>query len=274
MKEMLMEFWLLYSPFILSLGRRVLAAVLIVIVGRVVIFAVRRFIRRISTGKFKFDETLASVLQGVITYGIIIVCAIMILDNFGFNTASLIALLGAAGVAVGLALKDTLSNIAAGILFLFLRPFQKGDFIESGSFMGSVREMNLFATILETGDGVYISAPNANLWSVPVKNYSRNKRRRMDLPVTIPLSASIDTAFAVLREIADSETRFLQDPPPQIMVQSIADSGVSIILRAWADTAVYWNIYWDQMRNLKEKMQAAGLDIPFPRRDIRIVKEG
>jgi small conductance mechanosensitive channel len=271
---MLMDLWLRHSPLVLGIGRRLFVAALIVIAGRIVILGAGKFIRRLSTGKLKFDETLASVFRGVITYGVVIVCAIMILDNFGFNTTSLIALLGAAGVAVGLALKDTLSNIAAGIFLLFLRHFQKGDFIEFGSFMGSVKEISLFATILETGDGIYISAPNASLWGVPVKNYSRNGRRRMDFSVMIAYADSIDTAFAVLREIAASETRFLAEPPPQIMVQSMADSGVNIMLRAWADAAVYWSVYWDQMRNIKEKIEAAGLTIPFPQRDVRIVRGG
>jgi small conductance mechanosensitive channel len=274
MKEMLMELWLRHSPLILGIGRRILVAALIVIGGRIVILAAKKFIHRLSSGKLKFDETLASILRIVITYGIVIICAIMILDNFGFNTTSLIALLGAAGVTVGLALKDTLSNIAAGIFLLFLRPFRKGDFIEFGSFVGAVREINLFATILETGDGIYISAPNASLWGVPVKNYTRNGRRRMDLSVMISYSDSIDTAFAVLQEIAASETRFLANPPPQIMVQSMADSGVNIMLRAWADNSVYWNVYWEQTRNIKEKIEAAGLSIPFPQRDVRIVRGG
>jgi small conductance mechanosensitive channel len=137
--------------------------------------------------------------------------------------------------------------------------------------MGTVQEMDLFATTLETGDGIFISAPNSSLWGVPLKNYSRNKRRRMDLPVTISYSDSIDAAFAVLREIAAAEKRFLPHPPPQIMVQSMADSGVNIMLRAWAHNDVYWSVYWDQMRNIKEKIEAAGLTIPFPQRDVRIV---
>jgi small conductance mechanosensitive channel len=273
MREMAMELWYSHKELVLGLGRRVLVAVLIVIAGRVVVLVAGKLIRRVGRKKLKIDETLASVLQCVISYGVVIVCVIMILDVFGFNTNSLIALLGAAGVAVGLALKDTLSNIAAGIFLLFLRPFHQGDFIEFNSVMGTVREINLFATILETGDGIYISAPNASLWGVPTKNYTRNNRRRLDLSVMISYSDSIDTAFGVLREIAAAEKRLLPDPPPQIMVQSMADSGVSVMLRAWAPTDVYWTVYWDQMRNIKEKIEAAGLTIPFPQRDVRIVKE-
>jgi small conductance mechanosensitive channel len=274
MKELILELWAKHSGLVLGMGRRVLVAGIILVAGRLVILAVGKLIRRASAGKIKLDETLASVLRVVITYAVIIICVIMILDNFGFNTTILIALQGAAGVAVGLALKDTLSNIAAGIFLLFLRPFHKGDFIEFGAYMGTVKEMDLFATTLETGDGVFISAPNSSLWGVPLKNYTRNKRRRMDLSVSIAYSDSIDTAFTVLRDIAASETRFLPHPPPQIMVQSLADSGVNIMLRAWAHTDVYWSVYWDQMRNIKEKIEAAGLTIPFPQRDVRIVNNG
>ncbi|MDR1862566.1 MAG: mechanosensitive ion channel family protein [Treponema sp.] len=269
MNEIALELWYSHKDFVLGLGRRALTAVLIIIVGRIAVLVMGKLV---GTGKLKVDETLTSVLRCIIRYGIVIVCAIMILDVFGFNTNSLIALLGAAGVAVGLALKDTLSNIAAGIFLLFLRPFRQGDFIEFGSFMGTVREINLFATILETGDGIYISAPNASLWGVPMKNYTRNNRRRMDLSVMIAYSDSIDTAFGVLKEIAAGEKRFLPNPPPQIMVQSMADSGVSIMLRAWTHADVYWSVYWDQMRNIKENIEAAGLTIPFPQRDIRIVR--
>jgi small conductance mechanosensitive channel len=272
MKETLVNLWLQHRPVVLEIGRRLLTAALIVAAGRGVTLIAGKFLRRLRTGRLKLDETLAQVLQSVATYGILIICLIMILDNFGFNTTSLIALLGAAGVAVGLALKDTLSNIAAGILLLLLRPFQKGHFIEFGAISGSVRDMNLFATILETGDGVYISAPNAALWGLPLKNYSRNPRRRMDLSAVIPLSASIDDAFAVLQDIADSEPRFLTDPPPQIMLQPAPDS-LTVTLRAWAGSAVYWDLYWEHTRALQEKMRAAGLAPPFPRRDIRIVRE-
>jgi small conductance mechanosensitive channel len=131
--------------------------------------------------------------------------------------------------------------------------------------------MNLFTTILETGDGVFISAPNASIWGVPLKNYSRNPRRRMDLPVGISYTDSIDAAFQVMKGIIAEESRFLSDPAPRIIVQSLGESSVTILLRAWASSDVYWNVYWDQMKNIKEKIEAAGLHIPYPQRDIHIV---
>ena len=268
----IIKFWENYGTTILTFGRRTIIALLIVIGGRLLISLSRRLTQKAVTGKLHADETFASVMATLIQYGIIIICLIVILDIFGVNTTGLIALLGAAGVAVGFALKDTLGNIAAGILILFLRPFKKGDFIEAGSTLGAVRDMGLFATILETPDGIYISAPNSSLWGIPIKNYSFNTRRRMDLTVSISYTDSVDEAFYVLNDIISSEERFLQEPPAQVMVQSLGESGIGITLRAWVPSDQYWPVYWYQMKNVKEKIQEAGLNIALPKREISIVK--
>jgi small conductance mechanosensitive channel len=136
--------------------------------------------------------------------------------------------------------------------------------------MGTVKDISLFTTTLETPDGIFISAPNSSIWGVPLKNYARNGKRRMDLAISIAYSDSIDTAFAVMRRISEEEKRFLTTPAPQVMVQTLADSSVTILLRAWANSDVYWSIYWDQMKNMKEKIEAAGLHIPFPQRDVHV----
>jgi len=268
----IIKFWENYGTTILTFGRRTIIALLIVIGGRLLISLSRRLTQKAVTGKLHADETFASVMATLIQYGIIIICLIVILDIFGVNTTGLIALLGAAGVAVGFALKDTLGNIAAGILILFLRPFKKGDFIEAGSTLGAVRDMGLFATILETPDGIYISAPNSSLWGIPIKNYSFNTRRRMDLTVSISYTDSVDEAFYVLNDIISSEERFLKEPPAQVMVQSLGESGIGITLRAWVPSDQYWPVYWYQMKNVKEKIQEAGLNIALPKREISIVK--
>jgi len=267
------ELWGTYSQNILDAGRKVIIAMLIIIGGKIIISFAKTLTQKAVTGKLKADETLVSILWMLIHYGIIGICFIMILDLFGVNTTGLIALLGGAVVAVGFALKDTLGNIASGIVILFLRPFKKGDFIECGSVMGFVREMGLFATIMETPDGIYISAPNSSLWGVPLKNYSRNEKRRIDIAIPIAYSNSIDDTFRVLNNIIMEEERFLKDPPAQVMVQSLGDSGIGITLRAWVPGAMYWVVYWDQMKNIKEKLQEAGITIAFPKRDIRLVKD-
>jgi len=264
--------WENYGRNFLDMGRRVIIVLLIIVCGKLVVTFSGKLTQKAVTGKLKLDENLSSVLRMAIQYGVVIVCLIMILDILGINTGGLIALLGAAGVAIGFSLRDTLGNIAAGIIILFLRPFHKGDFIECGSISGSVKEMGLFAATLETADGIYISAPNSSLWGLPLKNYSHNPTRRLDITVSISYSDSIDEAFRVLNEIIREESRFLKDPPSRVMVQSLGDSGIGITLRAWVRSSEYWSVYWDQMKNVKEKIEKNGLTIPFPQRDIHLVK--
>ena len=273
MENEISQFWGKYGAIVMSLGRKFIIAALIIIAGIIVIRLSRRLSNRAVKGKLHADETFASMFRMVIQYGIILICLIMILDLFGVNTAGLIAILGAAGVAVGLALRDTLSNIAAGIIILFLRPFKKGDSIECGSVAGSVQELGLFAAILKTGDGVYISAPNSSLWGVPLRNYSRYPQRRMDITVTISYRDSVDAAFQVLRDIIATEPRFLREPAPDVLVQSLGDSGIGITLRAWTAGSTFGSVYSDQMKNVKEKIQEAGLTIALPRRELSFAKD-
>lgn len=270
--DIFINLWENHGQVILDLGRRVIIALLIAIGGKIVIHISERLSNRALKRKIHADESFISILRIVIHYGIIIVCLIMILDVFGINTTGLIAILGAAGVAVGFALKDTLSNIAAGIMILFLRPFRTGDYIECGSTAGTVREIGLFATNLETPDGIYIAAPNSCLWGVSLINYSRNPKRRMSITVTISYSDSIDTAFQVLSDIISQEPRFLREPPAQVLVQSLGETGIGVTFRAWVSSDIYWTLYWEYMKKVKEKIQEAGLTIALPRREIHIAK--
>lgn len=273
MNNFLINFWNSYSGEILEFIRDIVTAIIIILAGRILSRTGRRLVTRASLNNLKIDDTVTLILQHTIRYGIFIICLIMILNTFGVNTASLLAVLGAAGVAVGLALKDTLSNIAAGIILLVLRTYRRNDYIEFGAYSGSVTGINLFTTILETPDGVYISAPNSSIWGTPLKNYTRNGRRRMDVPVSISYSDSIETAFRVMQEIIAAESRFLKTPEPQIIVQAYGENGITIALRAWASVEAYWTIYWSVMRSLKENIEAAGLTIPFPLRDIHLFIE-
>ncbi|MDR0656418.1 MAG: mechanosensitive ion channel [Treponema sp.] len=271
MYDTISRFWNNYSNDVFFLAQKIAVALIIIIAGIVINHTLKKIIARSMQSRIRLDETVVSLLRIILRYALFIICLIMILQNFGFNTASLLAILGAAGVAVGLALKDTLGNIAAGIILLFLRSYSKGDFIEFGAFMGTVKEIGLFTTILETPDGIFISAPNSSIWGVPLKNYTRNGKRRMDFSVGISYGDSIDEAFKTMQDIVAGEDRFLKSPAPQIVVQSLGESSVNICLRAWADNSVYWNIYWDQMRNIKDRIESAGLSIAFPRRDIHII---
>lgn len=252
-------------------GYKLFSAVIIIIAGIIIYTIFRKLIKHVGASNAQIDDALLSLLWRALKYALIIVCLIMILDVFGINATGLVALLGTAGVAVGLALKDTLGNIAAGIVLLVLKSYRKGDFIEFDGFMGTIKDFDLFTTKLETPDGVLISAPNSTVWRNPIKNYSRNAKRRMDLVIGISYGDSIDTAYRVMREIVDAEPRFLQEPAPQIVVQSLSDSSVNILLRAWAPADAYWDVYWKHMRLIKEKIEAAGLSIPFPQRTVRLI---
>ncbi|MDR3191495.1 MAG: mechanosensitive ion channel family protein [Treponema sp.] len=276
MEENLFGFWTAYGAAAFELVKDIITSLVIIAAGLVLNRLARRLIKKAAAAKSGLpglapDDMVTSVMLRIVSYGIFIIAVIMILTAFGINTASLIAVLGAAGVAVGLALKDTLGNIAAGIIILFLGSYRRGEYIEFGSYSGSVRDINLFTTILETPDGIYVSAPNSSVWNTPLKNYSRNGKRRMDLSVGISYSDSLDTAFRVMGEIAAGESRFMKEPAPQVLLQSLGESSVNIMLRAWASTGDYWNIYWDQTRNIKIRIEEAGLHIPFPQRDLHII---
>jgi small conductance mechanosensitive channel len=158
-------------------------------------------------------------------------------------------------------------------MLLILRPFRAGNFIEAGSIMGTVKEISLFTTILKTPDGLYISAPNSSLWGTPIKNFSANGTRRMDLIIGISYTDSIDSGFGALQQVIQNEPRFLADPPPRVMVQEMADSSVNLQLRAWANMDDYWDVYWDTNKMMKEQVEAAGLTIPFPQRDVHVFNE-
>ena len=280
MKEFLLKYLDQYIHLLPGIGRSLLAAALILLGGRVLKKMAERMIKRaVDSSKIRIDETLGTVLRLVINYAVIFVCAIMILENFGFNTTSLIALLGAAGVAIGLALKDTLSNIASGIILLILRPFKKDDFIEFGAISGNVRELGLFVTVIETGDGVFISVPNSNLWGPPLRNYSRSKKRRMDLSVNISNSEDLEKAVAMMEGISREEKRFLQTPAPQVVTQPVPDMGgggnpgVTVILRAWAPADQFGKINQELLRIIRDRTVGENLRPPVPQREITVVNK-
>jgi small conductance mechanosensitive channel len=184
-----------------------------------------------------FDITLAHFLSNIIRYAILVMVVIAVLGQFGVQTASVLAALGAAGLAIGLALQGTLQNIAAGIMLLILRPFRVGESIETKDVAGTVQEIGLFATELRTGDGLYQLAPNSTLWNTPVKNYSRLPTRRFDIAVILPLDSDVRTAEGVLQKIASRDKRVKSHPEPATSISEITNETVKLSLSLWLDTA-------------------------------------
>lgn len=268
MEEWLRTFWQNNADMIVAASYKVILLVVILIVAIIVSKTVKSTIRNSAKRYPRLDGNLTSLFAGVAGSLVYIVAAIIVLDIFGVNTTSLVAILGAAGIGIALALKDTLSNIAAGIMMLILRPFKAGEYITFSGTGGTVIEVGLFTTILKTPDGQFISAPNSNVWSSTIQNSTRNGTRRMDLTVGVAYNDDLDAGFRAMKKIVDEESRFLKDPEPQIMVQSLGESSVNLQIRAWATVDDYWTIWWEMQKKLKLEIEAAGLTIPFPQRDV------
>jgi len=218
------------------------------------------------------DATLSPVIASVIRYVILLIAFVAGLGSFGIETTSIIAVIGAAGLAVGLALQGTLSNVAAGVMLLFLRPFKVGDWMETGTVSGTVNEIGLFSTIINTFDNIYISVPNSSIWGSIIINHSKYNTRRMDLDIGISYDTDLDYAEQTLMALA-TDDRVLTEPAPQFLVVAYADSAITVRLRLYANVDTYFPLYWDMMRNIKPALDAAGIGIPFPQRDIRLINQ-
>ena len=273
MTDYIVKLWDNYSSQILDVAHNGLLILAVILASHFGAKFLHRWIHRTNDRFERFDETLVPILCTAVSVVVYAIGLVIVLDFFGVNTTSILALLGAAGLAIALALKDTLSNIAAGMMLLILRPFRAGHTIEFGSIRGKVKEVGLFTTILETPEGLYVSSPNSSLWGSPVINFTKNGKRRMDLIVGISYSDSINEGFAVLQSIIQNEARFLDEPAAKIMVVAMADSSVNLQLRAWASIDNYWDVYWDNTKKIKEQIEAAGLTIPFPQSDVHYINE-
>ncbi len=254
-------------------GLDVLGALAILIVGLIVAGWARRGVLRALNRVPRVDETLKSVIASIVRYGILVFVLIAVLAQFGVQTTSIIALLGAAGLAIGLALQGTLQNISAGIMLLFLRPFRVGDYIDAEGLSGTVDEIGLFTTHMRTYLGIYLEVPNAKIWNRAILNYSRVTARRLDVVVGISYGDNIDNAQAVLLELMTSDSRVNAEPAPQVLVKELSDSSVNLDLRCWAGADDYWAVLFDLNKAAKQRLDAEGITIPFPQRDVHLSEE-
>jgi len=229
-----------------------------------------KLIRKRLTKIKSFDNTLVPVFASTIRYAILLVAIVAGLGSFGIETTSIIAVIGAAGLAIGLALQGTLSNVAAGVMLLFIRPFKIGDWIETGSVSGTVNEIGLFSTIINTFDNIYISVPNSSIWGSIIVNHSRYNTRRMDLDIGIAYESDINLAETALMKLAQDE-RVLTDPAPQFLVVDYAASAITVRLRLYAHVDTYWPLYWEMMRKIKTALDDAKISIPYPQREVRLI---
>jgi small conductance mechanosensitive channel len=252
-----------------SWGLRVIGAIALLIIGRIVCGAIRRATRR-GLERSSIDDTLVPFLSSLVYYLALAVVLIAVLNLFGIQTASVIAVFAAAGLAIGLAMQGTLSNFAAGVMLLIFRPFKIGDFVEVAGTAGSVQEIGIFSSVLHTPDNVKITIPNSAIYGDIVKNYSANDTRRNDLVVGISYDDDIAQATETIRKVLSGDSRVLDNPEPVIAVGELGDSSVNLVVRPWCAGSDYWPLRFDLTRRLKEELEGAGCSIPYPQHDVHL----
>lgn len=259
----------MFAELAITWGVRVLAAIAILIIG----WAVGNWINRRFERLHRFDNTLKNFLGGMFKYTIIAVSVITVIGLFGIPMASLLAVMGAAGLAIGLALQGTLSNVASGVMLLILRPFNVGDYIEFGTQGGTVKSLSLFGTELAKADNVYLFAPNSKIWGSEIVNYSRNIDRRQDIVVGIDYNDDVDKAMDIIGKILASDERILQNTDgrkPQVVTDKLNDFTIDVIARFWSLNSDYWQLRWDINKRIKKELEAAGISLTLVPRQMAI----
>ncbi len=252
-------------------GVDIVGAIVLLVIGWTVAGWARRGIRHALERVPRMDETLKPFLAKLVWYVIMAFVLVAVLSQFGVQTTSVIAVLGAAGLAIGLALQGTLANVASGVMLLFLRPFNIGDYVDAGGIAGTVVEIGLFNTEIKTRKGLCLIVPNKIIWESPITNFSRNPTRRFDITVGISYGDEVNGATDLLMGLLTGDERILDDPEPLAVVEELGDSAVIINLRAWTRAEDFWAAVWDLKKAIKVEFEVAGYSIPFPQRDIHIV---
>jgi len=258
--------------YISEYGLKVLAAIVIFFIGKFVIKKVTSIIKKIMITA-KVDLTLVEFLSKVIYFALFIVLILTSLNTLGINTTSFLAIFGAASLAVGLALKDSLSNIGAAVLIIIFRPFRVGDVIDAADTSGKVEEINLFSTILATPDNKTVMVPNSSIINSTITNYSNKPTRRVTLCIGVGYNDDLKFVKETLLQIISEDERVLKDPEPLVAVSELAQSSVNFTFRVWVNNDDFWNVNFDMLEKIKTTFDERGISIPFPQMDIHTKKD-
>ena len=250
-------------------GLKVLAALAILLLGRIAAGWARKVINKVMT-RGKADPIIIGFVGSIVYVALLAFVIVAALGQLGIQTTSFIAILGAAGLAIGLALQGSLSNFAAGFLLIMFRPFKVGDFIEGAGVSGIVESIQIFTTTLRTGDNKTVIVPNSKLLDDNIINYSAKETRRVDLTVGVSYDADLAEVKRILGDIASKDERVMSDPEPQIAVSELADNSVNLVMRLWTKTGDYWGVYFDTTEAVKLRLDDAGIGIPYPQRDVHL----
>ena len=265
MEAILNRIWELLTIY----GLKILAALVIFIIGRWVAKLITKTIKKVMVSR-KVDQTLVSFVYSLTYYGLLTFVVLASISQLGVQTTSFIAVVGAAGLAIGLALQGSLSNFAAGVLVIIFRPFKVGDYIEAAGVSGVVESFQIFTTQIKTPDNKTIIVPNSKVTDGNITNYSTKETRRVDLVMGIGYGDDIDQARALINEVLAGDERVLKDPAPQVAVLELADSSVNFVVRPWVKTEDYWGVYFDMTERIKKRFDEAGITIPFPQQDVHL----
>jgi len=250
-------------------GVKVIAAIAIFVIGNWIAKIFRKVINNVMA-KRNVDPTLGSFVASLTYYALIAFVVLAALSQLGIQTTSFIAVIGAAGLAIGLALQGSLANFAAGFMMILFRPFKVGDYIEGGGTAGTVEQIQIFTTQLKTPDNKTVIVPNASMTSGNIVNYSTKGTRRVDMVFGISYDDDIDKAKKILQEIIAADDRVLKDPEPLIVLAELGDSSVNFYVRPWTSSADYWGFLFDTTEKVKKRFDEAGISIPYPQRDVHL----
>lgn len=252
-------------------GLKVIAAIAIIVIGRFVAIGLRSLIKRLLQ-KSAIEETLVSFITSLSYVAMMAFIIIAAIGQLGVQTASFVAVLGAAGLAIGLALQGSLSNFAAGVLMIIFKPIKVGDFIEAGGATGVVEEVGIFTTELKTPDNKKVILPNAKVTGDNIVNYTANEQRRVDIVAGVSYGDDLDKVRKVLEGLLAEDDRILKDPAPTIAVLELADSSVNFAVRPWVKATDYWDVFFAIQEKIKKRFDAEGITIPFPQQDVHVHK--
>lgn len=257
------------SSYVIPWGINIILALAVFVIGRWLANMIVRGVKRLMK-KANMDKALIGFLSSILNAVLLVVVVIAALEQLGVNTTSVLAVFAAAGLAVGLALKDSLSNFSAGVMLIIFKPFKVGDFVEAAGITGVVEVIRIFNTQLRTGDNREIIVPNAQIYGGIITNFSAREQRRIDMVIGIGYEDDIRAAKQILEEILRAEERVLKEPAPVILVSELGESSVDLAVRPWVNSADYWDVRSDLLETIKREFDTKGISIPYPQRDVHL----
>jgi len=262
--------WIIRNQeLLISYAVNIVAAIAIIVVGLIIARIIANAVNRLLRARH-IDTTVADFLSALVRYGIIAFTLIAALGRIGVQTTSVIAILGAAGLAVGLALKDSLSNLAAGVLLVIFRHFRAGEFVDLGGIMGTVMNVQIFSTTLKSADGKLVVVPNGKIITGNIVNFSREPIRRNEFIIGVSYDADVDQVLTLLREVVDADSRVLQEKGVQVGLNELAASSMNFVVRCWSNSGDLQDVYWDLLKNFKRALDGKGIGIPYPQMDVHL----